>query len=101
MDGNLLDPENADATLAKEWNLPELPAGVEGNLLLTLITRHDSSPISVLFYLKRTTVHNEKLGVRRAISHMGGALCHEHMQRLINSLLVFNNSLHHSTKRCS
>ena len=29
MDGNLLDPEAADETLAKEWNLPELPEGVQ------------------------------------------------------------------------
>lgn len=29
MDGNLLDSENADATLAKEWSLPELPPGTE------------------------------------------------------------------------
>ena len=28
MDGNLLDPETADETLAKDWNLPELPEGV-------------------------------------------------------------------------
>lgn len=33
MDGNLLDPDNADATLAKEWNLPELPAGVQEKLV--------------------------------------------------------------------
>ena len=38
MDGNLLDPDNADATLAKEWNLPELPAGAEENLVLTFTT---------------------------------------------------------------
>ena len=39
MDGNLLDPDNADATLAKEWNLPELPAGVQEKLLSqTVIT---------------------------------------------------------------
>ena len=29
MDGNLLDPEAADETLAKDWNLPELPEGVQ------------------------------------------------------------------------
>ena len=29
MDGNLLDPETADETLAKDWNLPELPEGVQ------------------------------------------------------------------------
>lgn len=41
MDGNLLDPDNADATLAKEWNLPELPAGVQEKLLFqTVITRN-------------------------------------------------------------
>ena len=34
MDGNLLDSENADATLAKEWSLPELPPGVENNLVI-------------------------------------------------------------------
>jgi hypothetical protein len=51
MDGNLLDPDNADATLAKEWNLPELPAGVQEKLLFqTLIT-------PVLFYLKCTSLH--------------------------------------------
>ncbi len=51
MDGNLLDPENADATLAKEWNLPELPAGVEGNLILTFMTpRYDSLLISVVLF---------------------------------------------------
>ena len=32
MDGNLLDADNADATLAKEWSLPELPAGLNGVL---------------------------------------------------------------------
>jgi len=37
MDGNLLDSENADATLAKEWSLPELPPGVEINLVIALI----------------------------------------------------------------
>lgn len=37
MDGNLLDPDNADATLAKEWNLPELPAGVQEKLLFQTV----------------------------------------------------------------
>ena len=32
MDGNLLDPETADETLAKDWNLPELPEGVQYNI---------------------------------------------------------------------
>ena len=63
MDGNLLDPDNADATLAKEWNLPELPAGVEGNLLLTFMTpqcARSQHQNRVLFYLKRTSLHNER-----------------------------------------
>lgn len=34
MDGNLLDSETADETLAKDWNLPELPEGVHMNLAL-------------------------------------------------------------------
>lgn len=32
MDGNLLDPEAADEALAKDWNLPELPEGVQAKL---------------------------------------------------------------------
>lgn len=56
MDGNLLDPDNADATLAKEWNLPELPAGVQEKLLFQtkIITRS-----CVLFYLKCTSLHHD------------------------------------------
>lgn len=28
MEGSLLDPETADTTLAKDWNLPALPEGM-------------------------------------------------------------------------
>ena len=60
MDGNLLDPDNADATLAKEWNLPELPAGVQEKLSFQTIT-----PNAVLFYLKCTSSHNFGYASRR------------------------------------
>lgn len=61
MDGNLLDPDNADAALAKEWSLPELPAGVQEKPLLTLITpQYNKSWLSVLFYLKCTILHTIK-----------------------------------------
>ena len=59
MDGNLLDPDNADATLAKEWNLPELPPGVEEKQLLTLIAPQYNEPL--LFYLKHTFLHYENM----------------------------------------
>ena len=49
MDGNLLDPDNADATLAKEWNLPELPAGVEETLFVTLETSQLQACFIILF----------------------------------------------------
>ena len=50
MDGNLLDPDNADATLAKEWSLPELPAGVEDKLAQTLkVVRKFMAECCVLF----------------------------------------------------
>ena len=58
MDGNLLDPDNADATLAKEWSLPELPPGVEEQLIVTLITRYYEP---LLFYLKHTFCLNIEL----------------------------------------
>lgn len=64
MDGNLLDPDNADATLAKEWNLPELPAGVEENLILTFMTPQYDSLLILIFFLKRTTLHNENNRLR-------------------------------------
>lgn len=75
MDGNLLDPDNADATLAKEWNLPELPAGVEDKLLFEtmIITRN-----TVLFYLKRTSLHNNVLHVEKlSKASMVGCSAHE------------------------
>ncbi len=40
MDGNLLDPDNADSTLAKEWSLPELPPGVQEKTLFYDVKLH-------------------------------------------------------------
>lgn len=65
MDGNLLDPDNADATLAKEWSLPELPAGVEETLHLAFQTQnkplHNMFSQLILFYLKRTLLLKDLL----------------------------------------
>lgn len=72
MDGNLLDPDNADATLAKEWNLPELPAGVQEKLLFQtmIITRS-----AVLFYLKCTGLHHDKTKNRVHVRMKARRLC--------------------------
>lgn len=49
MDGNLLDPDNVDATLAKEWRLPELPAGVEEKLFVIQTSQYTKACCSILF----------------------------------------------------
>lgn len=40
MDGNLLDSDTADTTLARDWSLPELPEGVQNKLQVVLIRAH-------------------------------------------------------------
>lgn len=80
MDGNLLDPDNADATLAKEWSLPELPPGAEEKQLLTLIA-NTSIDECVLFYLKCTILHNKN-------PELGGAGTHRSTNRLTKLLLL-------------
>ena len=43
MDGNLLDSDTTDTTLAKDWSLPELPEGVQNKsywLHLVLFSAH-------------------------------------------------------------
>ena len=62
MDGNLLDPDNADATLAKEWSLPELPAGVERNHFRRSLTpQTNKKSLDELYY----SIYSAPVGIIR------------------------------------